>query len=59
MIYYIAPLISIFALTPSLCLTVLKYIGYYAEIPLCLPRSIEDRIVSNMQQNSVSQGESL
>ena len=35
---------------------VLKYIGYYAELPLCLPKYIEDHITSRMYQDTLSNG---
>ena len=41
-------------LFPSL---VLKYIGYYAELPINLPKDLEDRIVAEMQGANVGQGE--
>ena len=36
--------------------TVLKYIGYYAELPIDLPKEMEDKIVAQMQETSVGQG---
>ena len=35
---------------------VLKYIGYYAELPLGLPKSIEDKIIEDLQNLPCSQG---
>ena len=37
-------------------IAVLKYIGYYAELPINLSKEIEDNIVAGMQETSVSQG---
>jgi len=37
-------------------LVVLKYIGYYAELPVGLPKRIEDQIVADMQKASSIQG---
>jgi len=35
----------------------MKYIGYYAELPLNLPKDIESKIVLEMQSNtSIRQG---
>ena len=34
----------------------LKYIGYYAELPLGLPKSMEDQIIQDMQKENLSQG---
>ena len=36
---------------------VLKYVGYYAELPIHLPKEMEDRIVTGMHETSVSQSE--
>lgn len=33
----------------------LKYIGYYAELPINLPKEMEDKIVASMQEKGVSQ----
>jgi len=35
---------------------VLKYIGYYAELPLGLPKKMEDQIIADMQKTPVSKG---
>ena len=37
---------------------VLKYVGYYAELPLNLPKEIETSIVAGMQEESCSQSKS-
>ena len=36
----------------------LKYIGYYAELPINLPKEVEERIVDGMLKTGVSQSES-
>ena len=36
---------------------VLKYIGYYAELPINLPKEIEERIVNGMLKTGVNQSE--
>jgi hypothetical protein len=35
---------------------VLKYIGYYAELPLGLPKTIEDKIIEDLQKLPCGQG---
>ena len=35
----------------------LKYIGYYAELPVGLPKAIEDQIVQDVQTTPFNQGD--
>ena len=41
---------------PCLFLSVLKYIGYYAELPLGLPKKMEDQIIADLQKTPLSKG---
>lgn len=34
----------------------LKYIGYYAELPLGLPKKMEEQIIADMQRTPLSKG---
>ena len=34
----------------------LKYIGYYAELPINLPKNMEERVIAGMREKSCDQG---